>query len=80
MYPKYFDAMNISELKLNLIHKIMDMPESALRNVSNLIDSSASDWWSTLSKQEQEEIDQGLTEANSGKGVAHHDVMKRLKK
>lgn len=72
--------MNISELKLDLIHRIIDLPESKLRNVSNLLDSNTSDWWEMLSKKEQQAIDQGISEANRGEGIAHQEVMKRFKR
>lgn len=72
--------MNISELKLNLIHKIMDMPESTLRNVSELIESSTTDWWDVLTEKERNEIDQGLKESEKQEGIAHEKVMKRFRK
>lgn len=70
----------MSELKLDLIHRIMEMPESALMNVSNILDENASDWWTLLSKEEQDGIDQGLRESENGEGIPHEEVMKRFKR
>lgn len=68
--------MSIAELRLALIDKIMHMEESALLNVNTLLEESKEDWWDLLSKEEQEEIEEGLAQAERGELIPHDEVMK----
>jgi len=38
------------------------------------------DWWDQLSKEEKEEIEEGLAQAERGEVVSHKEVMAKYKK
>ncbi len=38
------------------------------------------DWWDVISKEQQQATDESIRQMNSGKVIAHSDVMKRYKK
>ncbi|MGM0498276.1 MAG: hypothetical protein ACQESJ_10185 [Bacteroidota bacterium] len=76
--------MDVTELRAdlhNMIDKISD--KNILKAVRTLLyDKAASkaDWWDTISQEEQEDIEQGLSEADRGEVTSHEEVMKRYKK
>lgn len=72
--------MNVSELRLSLIDKIMHMKEDALLNANVLLSESESDWWEKLSLEEQEEIDEGLVEAERSAYIPNDVIMTKFKK
>jgi len=76
--------MDVTELRANLhnmIDKISDKNIlKALRTLLYEKAASKADWWDTISQEEQEEIEQGLSEADRGEVISHEEVMKRYKK
>ncbi|MEZ5004019.1 MAG: hypothetical protein R2730_13400 [Chitinophagales bacterium] len=72
--------MSISELRLALIDKIMHMEESSLLSIEKVINDDSTDWWDMMSKEEQEEIEEGLAQADRGEHIPHSEVMKRFDK
>ncbi|HEV8079589.1 MAG: hypothetical protein H0W75_12390 [Chitinophagaceae bacterium] len=38
------------------------------------------DWWDVISKEQQQATDESIQQMNSGKVIAHADVMKKYKK
>lgn len=76
--------MDVTELRAdlhNLIDKISD--KNILKAVRTLLSEKAAekaDWWDTISQEEQEEIEQGLSEADRGQVTPHEEVMKKYKK
>ena len=70
--------MNVSELRLTLIDKIMHMKAEALESIESIINDAESenDWWDLMSVEQQVEIDEGLAEADRGEGIPHKEVMK----
>ena len=76
--------MDVTELRAdlhNMIDKISDKNIlKALRTLLYEKAASKADWWDTISQEEQEEIEQGLSEADRGEVISHEEVMKRYKK
>lgn len=72
--------MNVSELRLTLIDKIMHMKEEALLNAKALLSETDTDWWELLSPEERNEIDEGLSEADNGKYISHDSIMSKFDK
>jgi hypothetical protein len=72
--------MNVSELRLSLIDKIMNMKEDALLNAKVLLSETESDWWEKLSSEEQNEIDEGLAEAEKSVYIPNDVIMKKFNK
>ncbi len=57
---------------------------TALLNYLKSIDfvkiSKSTDWWETLSTEQQNSINKSVKELDNGKGVTHNDVRKSVKK
>ena len=71
--------MNTIELRKNL-HKAIDLADNKLLKMLKAIiesyQSEEEDWWFTLSKEEQEEIKEGLQQYENGEVVSHEEAMK----
>jgi predicted transcriptional regulator len=64
-----------------MIDKISD--KKILKAVRTLLSektATKTDWWDTISQEEREEIEQGLSEADRGEVTPHEEVMKKYKK
>ncbi len=48
--------------------------------IENLIINSKDDWWTTISKSEQDAIDEGLNDIKSGNLLSHQQVLKEIDK
>lgn len=76
--------MDVTELRAdlhNMIDKISD--RNILKAVRTLLSekvATKADWWDTISQEEREEIEQGLSEADRGEVTPHEEVMKKYKK
>lgn len=73
--------MNIETTKLELMHLLLQtQKESILRKLKSVFEEEQVDWWSEMSKKEQEEIKTGLAQADKGEYKANETVMKRFDK
>jgi predicted transcriptional regulator len=73
--------MNIETTKLELMHLLLQtQKESILKKLKSVFEEEQVDWWSEMSKIEQEEIKTGLTQADNGEFKANEVVMKRFDK
>jgi predicted transcriptional regulator len=73
--------MNIETTKLELMHLLLQtQKESILKKLKSVFEEEQVDWWSEMSKIEQEEIKTGLTQADNGEFKANEIVMKRFDK
>ncbi len=76
--------MDVTELRAdlhNMIDKISDRNIlKALRTLLSEKVATKADWWDTISQEEREEIEQGLSEADRGEVTPHEEVMKKYKK
>tara|TARA_R110002111_G_scaffold255075_1_gene321074 strand:- start:216 stop:443 length:228 start_codon:yes stop_codon:yes gene_type:complete len=73
--------MNIETTKLELMHLLLQtQKESILKKLKSVFEEEQVDWWSEMSKKEQEEIKTGLAQADKGKYKANETVMKRFDK
>lgn len=73
--------MNIEATKLELIHLLLQtQQESLLAKLKKVFEEEQVDWWSEMSKEGQEEIKTGLTQADKGDYTANETVMKRFDK
>jgi predicted transcriptional regulator len=76
--------MDVTELRAdlhNMIDKISD--KKILKAIRTLLSEKTAtkiDWWDTISQEEREEIEQGLSEADRGEVTPHEEVMKKYKK
>ncbi len=73
--------MNIEATKLELMHLLLQtQKESLLAKLKKVFDEEQVDWWNEMTKEEQEEINTGLKQADKGEYVASETVMKRFDK
>jgi len=73
--------MNIEATKLELMHLLLQtQKESILAKLKKVSDEEQVDWWSEMTKEEQEEIKMGLKQADKGEYIANETVMKRFDK
>ncbi|MFP4018164.1 MAG: hypothetical protein ACLFUH_02855 [Bacteroidales bacterium] len=76
--------MDVTELRAdlhNMIDKISD--RNILKAVRTLLSekvATKADWWDTISQEEREEIEQGLSESDRDEVTPHEEVMKKYKK
>lgn len=73
--------MNVEATKLELMHLLLQtQKESLLTKLKKVFEEEQIDWWKEMSKEEQQEIEIGLTQANKENYVANETVMKRFDK
>ncbi len=73
--------MNIEATKLELMHLLLQtQKESILAKLKTVFEEEQVDWWSEMSKEEQEEVKTGLAQADKGGYIANKTVMKRFDK
>ncbi len=73
--------MSIEATKLELMHLLLQtQKESLLARLKTVFEEEQVDWWSEMSKEEQEEIKIGLTQADKSDYIANETVMKRFDK
>lgn len=73
--------MNIEATKLELMHLLLQtQKESLLAKLKTVFEEEQVDWWSEMSKEEQEEIKTGLSQADKVDYIANETVMKRFDK
>ena len=74
-------AMNIESTKLELMHLLLQtQKESLLAKLKKVFEEEQIDWWDELSKDEREEIQTGLNQADKGEHTDNGNVMKRFDK
>ncbi|CAH8284878.1 hypothetical protein EV196_101173 [Mariniflexile fucanivorans] len=73
--------MNIETTKLELMHLLLQtQKESLLAKLKKVFEEEQGDWWSDMSKEEQEEIKTGINEADKGDYITDETLMKRFEK
>jgi predicted transcriptional regulator len=73
--------MNIEATKLELMHLLLQtQKESILKKLKSVFEEEQGDWWIEMSKNEQEEINKGLKEADNSEYIPNETVMKRFDK
>ncbi|NEN24292.1 hypothetical protein G3O08_12335 [Cryomorpha ignava] len=71
--------MNIEATKLELMQLLLQtQKESLLIKIKALLEAEQEDWWSAMSKVEQEEIKTGLDQADKGEYISNEEIMKRF--
>ncbi|SIT96583.1 hypothetical protein SAMN05660493_01271 [Epilithonimonas bovis DSM 19482] len=70
--------MNIEATKLELMNLLLNtQKESVLEKIKDIFRQEGSqDWWEELSKEEHQDIEVGLKDAENGQVKSHRDVMK----
>ncbi len=72
--------MDILAEKLQLIEWLASLNNTTiLKRFIVLKKEQEKDWWDQLSKEEKEEIEEGLAQADRGEVVSHKEVMAKYK-
>lgn len=73
--------MDIQSTKLELMQLLLQtQKESLLKKLKNVFDEEQVDWSQDLSKEEQDEIELGLLQAEEGNIKSNSTVMKKFEK
>jgi len=73
--------MNKETIKLELMHLLLQTEkESTLKKLKSVFEEEHVDCWKEMSKKEQEEIKNGLAQADNEEFEANESVMKRFEK
>jgi hypothetical protein len=73
--------MNIETTKLELMQLLLQtQKESLLAKIKKVFEEEQGDWCGEMSKEEQQEIETGLAQADKNDYIAHETVMKRFDK
>ena len=73
--------MNIESTKLELMHLLLQtQKESLLAKLKKVFEEEQVDWWSEMSKEEQEEIEEGLRQSDKGELISNKEVKKVFNK
>ena len=79
--PIIIEIMSVETTKLELMHLLLQtQKESLLAKIKKVFEDDHEDWWSEMSKEEQQEIKTGLTQADKGNYTASETVMERFDK
>ncbi|UZO80769.1 hypothetical protein NBT05_17750 [Aquimarina sp. ERC-38] len=73
--------MNIESTKLELMHLLLQtQEESLLTKLKKVFEEEQKDWWYDLSKQEQEDIEVSIIQANREEYIDDKEAMNRFQK
>ncbi len=73
--------MNVETTKLELMQLLLQtQKESLLAKLKKVFEEEQEDWWNEMSKEEQQEVEIGLTQADKKNYIANSTVMKRFNK
>ena len=73
--------MNIEAKKLELMQLLLQtQKESLLAKIKKVFEEEQRDWCGEMSKEEQQEIETGLAQADKNDTIAHETVMNRFDK
>jgi uncharacterized protein HemY len=73
--------MDIALEKIKLIEWLAGLEDvGILKELIALRENSSQDWWENLSKEEREEIEIGMNQANAEDLIKHKDVMSKYQK
>jgi thiamine pyrophosphate-dependent acetolactate synthase large subunit-like protein len=81
LYYKTVVIMNVETTKLELMHLLLrTQKESILTKLKNVFEEEQADWWDEMSKEEQKEIEEGLSQSSKGEVKANKEVKKIFNK
>jgi hypothetical protein len=72
--------MNLAIRKYNFIQELSKVDESLLEKLELLVKASKKDWYNELSVEEKEEIEIGISQADSNELVSHTAIMDKFTK
>ncbi len=80
MTPSTSNDLNLIETKkvqlISIIAQVYNL--DLLVEIENLILSTKTDWWTSISKAEQTAIDEGLDDIKAGRLISHQTLMQNF--
>jgi len=71
--------MNIQAEKLNVLQQIINSDDvNLIRDIKSLINNREMDWFDGLSKSQQNDVTEGLSQLDSGNFFSHEEAKKRF--
>jgi predicted transcriptional regulator len=72
-----YNVMDLQAEKLNLLQTIMNTKdESLIMDIKAFLSGRKADWYEELNEEQQNDILEGLAEADRGETVSHAEVVK----
>ena len=72
--------MDIQATKIELAQLLLNTDNvSVLNKIKSIFKTEKKDWWHELSKEQQDEIDEGFAEIDRGEFVTWEDLKKEIK-
>ena len=72
--------MDITTTKLNLIEWLIKVKDQTILSKIELLRKTNAERWDELTPDQQAEIEEAFTELDHGNGMAHKEVMAKLRK
>jgi len=71
--------MNIQAEKLNVLQQIINSDDvNLIKDIKSLIDNREMNWFDGISKSQQNDVTEGLSQLDSGKFISHEEAKKRF--
>ena len=71
--------MNIQTEKLNVLQQILNSDDvNLIKDIKSLINNRDMDWFDGLSKNQQNDVTEGLNQLDSGNFFSHEEAKKRF--
>jgi hypothetical protein len=71
--------MNIQAEKLNVLQQIINSDDvNLIKDIKSLINTRDMDWFDGLSKSQQNDVSEGLSQLDSGNFFSHEEAKKRF--
>lgn len=71
--------MDIQAEKIQLIEWLASINKPSVIKKLMSLEDTEKDWWDEISEEEKSEIKKGLSQADKGQVVPHHQVMDKYK-
>ena len=71
--------MNLQAEKLNVLQQIINSDDvNLIKDIKSLINNREMDWFDGLSKSQQNDVTEGLSQLDSGNFFSHEEAKKRF--
>ena len=71
--------MNIQAEKLNVLQQIINSDDvNLIKDIKSLIDNREMNWFDGISKSQQNDVTEGLSQLDSEKFISHEEAKKRF--
>lgn len=73
--------MDVEAIKLNIVQAVVNSTDAGLlAELQQFLKSREMDWFDQLSSSQQQDVSEGIAEADRGEIIPHADIVKRFGK